>query len=306
MFRALLPVAMVAAFATSAAAEKQKVAVLGLEVTGSITYESTNLAKYVTDALREQVRGSGKLVLAPNSNKDLIDEKITHGCDKEEADCMAKIGKSLGADQLMYGRIFKKKKDGVEGYQLELKLLDIEKKSRRPSSTWIPLAETIGSDIHKPASRAYKDLIDEDIDTVTGPIITDPVPSKSKTERGSTAWKAIAVTSGAVALGAGAVHIHAWQKLETLNKSCTISNNVVMGPGCDDGPKFADRTKIFLPLSVAALGFTVWATYKGFISKRELNEKPAVASKRKRAREGFVVTPIVSPDGAGATIRLDW
>src|SRR5688572_4532944 len=105
MFRALLPVAMVAAFATAAAAEKQKVAVLGLEVTGSITYESTNLAKNVTDALREQVRGSSKLVLAPNSNKDLIDEKITHGCDKEEADCMAKIGKSLGADQLMYGRI---------------------------------------------------------------------------------------------------------------------------------------------------------------------------------------------------------
>lgn len=44
--------------------------------------------------------------------------------------------------------------------------------------------------------------------------------------------------------------------------------------------------------------------YMGFI-RDDGTESSAVASKRKR-KERFAITPIVSPDGAGATIRLDF
>ena len=311
--RALLSIAIVAAISGPVAADKQKVAVLGLEVTGSIDYESTNIAKNLTDELRKQVRASAKLAIAPASNKELIDEKVAHSCDSEATDCMSKIARKLAADHLMYGKIFKKKKDGAEGYQLELKLLDVDKQSKRPASIWIPLAETIGSDIGRAASRAYKEVVVEDED---GTPLPDPVV-RPRSERGDSTWKKIAIASGVVTIAATGVHVYAWQQLEK-----TKGSDGVRGSAClkidgvyEDGPlrgacEAGDRNKAFTytfgPLAIGAGVFTAIATYKGFIAKRDSGERATASGKRQRKREGFVVTPVVSPNGAGATVRFDW
>jgi hypothetical protein len=62
-------------------------------------------------------------------------------------------------------------------------------------------------------------------------------------------------------------------------------------------------------VAIAAGGFAIVALYKGFI------EKNGAASSREHAerdrghrvrRDRMVITPVIAPSGAGATLRLDW
>ncbi len=57
------------------------------------------------------------------------------------------------------------------------------------------------------------------------------------------------------------------------------------------------------------LGVAAFAFYKGFIAKgsssKERSSARGTRGKRVR-RDRFVVTPIIAPDGGGATVRLDW
>jgi hypothetical protein len=48
---------------------------------------------------------------------------------------------------------------------------------------------------------------------------------------------------------------------------------------------------------IVGAGFTMFAVYKGYIAGN---------SREKKAPKSIVVTPVISPDGAGATLRLDW
>jgi hypothetical protein len=50
---------------------------------------------------------------------------------------------------------------------------------------------------------------------------------------------------------------------------------------------------------IVGAGFTMFAVYKGYIAS------PYGADKR-AAKKSITVTPVISPDGAGATLRLDW
>ena len=51
--------------------------------------------------------GSRPYQLAPNADKELIDDKLVKQCDDEKPSCMQGIGKDLNADMLLYGRIEK-------------------------------------------------------------------------------------------------------------------------------------------------------------------------------------------------------
>jgi hypothetical protein len=125
---------LLAAFGSVAWA-KPKVAVLGLEVGnaggGVVDPKDAESAKKLTDELR---RNTGRFDLAPNSNRELQDEKVMGGCDKEQAPCMAQIGDGLKAEYLVYGRIEKSSEKGQPGYKGTIRLLNV--KDKKVEETW--------------------------------------------------------------------------------------------------------------------------------------------------------------------------
>lgn len=148
----------------SAAAAKPKVAILGLEVVGDLDPEQTRLAKQLTVGLRDRANaGSGPYVLAPNSEKELVDEKLMNNCGTEALSCMSPIGLSLHADYLMYGKIEKVNK----GYHVTIKLLRVANKLPMPTySEIIPISE-IKADPKSVAKRVYARLTASDEGTLT-------------------------------------------------------------------------------------------------------------------------------------------
>jgi hypothetical protein len=117
-------------FGGSAWAGKPKLAILGLEVapgpTGVVDPAMTQVARDITKELRQRAQsGASPYVVAPNSGKELTDEKLLMSCDNEAKDCMAVIASGLAADALLYGRVEKK----GDVYRVSLKLLDVKAKT---------------------------------------------------------------------------------------------------------------------------------------------------------------------------------
>jgi hypothetical protein len=151
-------VAMLATFVASSdasAQSKTSVAVLGLEVIDNgtgVDPQSTELAKTLTQALREGTRQDvSPYRLAPNSDKELLEVKLLSGCANEARNCMAQIGRDLGADWLIYGKI--EKRD--TGYQVTLKLLKVDTTAmERVTTEVIPFADNDEKSIRQKWGRS--------------------------------------------------------------------------------------------------------------------------------------------------------
>ncbi len=338
--RVLLPLAIVLALVGFASADKAKLAVLGLEVAGSIDTDSTSHGRLLTERFRAKIGISPRFMLAPNSMKDLLDEKVSNGCDNEAPDCMAKIGGKLKAGFLMYGKIEKRPKDGKDGYQLSMKALDVEHKTIKEWGDWIPLADFVEPGaLDSRVSSAYETLTkDINLSTSTsdsggrGTVITGPTgpgpmgPTPKPKEGGGFPWKATAYVTTAVALAAfGGFIYYGPMKTNTLDKECRPGRDSQGNPlpngeassyetgngsfgsesaaECSKGEKYS-RNSYITGIAAAALGgIALVAYYKGFISKKETNTN---AGRSTRKKKQFAVTPILAPDGGGATFRLDW
>ncbi len=137
------------------AAAKPRVAVLGIEVTGTIDQTSTGVAHDLTEGLRNKAKaGNGPFQLAPNADRELIDEKVLKNCDSEGPLCMSDIGKDIGTDMLIYGKL---EKTG-DGYTAKLHLLDVRKKSHEKQIVvQIPGGQS-GDAVRTVAKKAYSDL----------------------------------------------------------------------------------------------------------------------------------------------------
>jgi hypothetical protein len=151
--------ALVAGTGSIAEAAKPTLAVLGLEVVdegGGIDEKSTKLAKELTDALRQRAKvGSGPYALAAGSDKDLLEMKLLSGCESEADDCMASIGKELGAERVLYGKV--QKRQG--GYQVSLKLLNVaSKKNEKSTSDLVPAAQATGPELTRWGKTFYNRL----------------------------------------------------------------------------------------------------------------------------------------------------
>jgi hypothetical protein len=63
-------------------------------------------------------------------------------------------------------------------------------------------------------------------------------------------------------------------------------------------------------VAIAAGGFAIVALYKGFIEKNGGSASSREHAQRERGhrvrRDRMVITPVIAPSGAGATLRLDW
>ncbi|MBA3460314.1 MAG: PEGA domain-containing protein [Deltaproteobacteria bacterium] len=153
---------LVGLLCSQAFAGKPTVAVLGLEVydaTGQIDQGTTQVAKELTDALRSRAKmPSGPYQFQPGSEKELIDEKLIKNCDNEAVACMSQIGKDLGADFLIYGRIEKK----PDGFQVSVNLLNVNKKKFEKAKSPLTVPHAAAKEpqqVLAVASKAYNELV---------------------------------------------------------------------------------------------------------------------------------------------------
>ncbi|MDX2088365.1 MAG: hypothetical protein SFX73_10970 [Kofleriaceae bacterium] len=151
----LLAFAILGLLLTSAFAERPKVAVLGLEVVGVIDQRVTTVAQELTQGLRARPRsGNGPYLLAANSDRELIDEKMIKSCDDEALKCMTAIGVGVGTDILIYGNV---KKDG-DNLVVTVHSLDVKKKAKLKDVLVTLAANAPSEAIRAAAKKAYTDL----------------------------------------------------------------------------------------------------------------------------------------------------
>jgi Protein of unknown function (DUF2380)/PEGA domain len=76
-----------------------------------------------------------------------------------------------------------------------------------------------------------------------------------------------------------------------------------------DGDKKSMQTYVGGAVMGVGIAVAAFAFYKGFIASGSSSKESSTrtgARRGKARRERFIVTPIVAPDGGGATVRLDW
>jgi hypothetical protein len=147
---------LIALTSSTALANKPTVAILGLEVVdpSGIDAASTSVARDLTEGLRARAKaGTGPYQLAIGSDKELIDEKLIHNCD-ESIGCMSEIGKNLGANFLIYGRLEKK----PEGYVVTINLLNVDKKKMEKAKSPLTITQKDQAAVATAARKAYNDL----------------------------------------------------------------------------------------------------------------------------------------------------
>ena len=124
----------------------------------------------------------------------------------------------------------------------------------------------------------------------------------------SNPWKP--VFYGAVVLDAGAIGytIYQWRKAVNAAPVNTTDAN------CDDPTQSAalknacehnQKNKIGFVVSSVLGAAVVGSFFMAFIRHSDGGETRSVASGRRKRRE-LAITPIVTPDGGGATLRVDW
>lgn len=138
----------------------ETIAVLGLEVVGTMTPEAMRVAQELTSALRARA-AEGPYAIAPHSAKELVDVKILHGCPDMRKECAIKIARALHAAYLLYGHVERKGQAAGRGrgYQVALQLF---RGSDGQLSTWkadVPGAELSGARLSAWARRGYDYLL---------------------------------------------------------------------------------------------------------------------------------------------------
>jgi hypothetical protein len=136
-----------------------RIAILGLEVVDGgegLDQQTTQRAAWLTDELRDYAaEEQSPFELAHEGNKDLLEMKLLSGCADEALDCMAAIGRELGADRLLYGKLQK----GADGYRVSLTLLDTRAPNvERVASDQIPFTEASRSAMAAWARSLYDQL----------------------------------------------------------------------------------------------------------------------------------------------------
>lgn len=165
-----------------AAWAKPKIAILGLEAapgpSGTVDPETTQVARDLTKELRQRAAsGASPYTVAPNSSKELADEKLLMSCDNEAMSCMAVIGAGLAADILLYGRVERR----GEVYRVSLKLLDVKAKTAEAGGDEMP----VGGSITGLSKRLYNKLIGDG----ASPVGTLTVKARSQTGGAITSGK---------------------------------------------------------------------------------------------------------------------
>jgi hypothetical protein len=148
---------------------KQKIAILGVEADDGSDYtadQTANLARWITQGLRARAgKLSARFDVPANANKDLAEMKLVSDCLDEKLECMVQMGKDLGVERVIYGKLSKNK----SGWTLTLHHLNVSAKSfdGRPYERVIVTGEATEEGVKKIASVAFGELTGA---TITGSI----------------------------------------------------------------------------------------------------------------------------------------
>lgn len=135
-----------------------QIAVLGIEIRGFsgayVTEAAARFAQELTDSLRRNA-APGPYAVA-TGDPQLIDLKLMYDCPDERLACMQHIGRVLKVGHLLYGHAQPR---GTRGYQVTLRLLDVD---RGQSASWtdlIPASASSGPALSSHARRGYAELL---------------------------------------------------------------------------------------------------------------------------------------------------
>lgn len=144
--------------AASRADAKPKIAVLGIEPVDDGAGETANLARSLTEGLRARAQQArSRFDIAPNANKELTELKLLADCIDEARDCMTSIGRDLGADRLIFGRIERK----GSSYAITIRFLNIQTgkwEGKGKFETTIGQDQAHDAGMKKVASMAWSEL----------------------------------------------------------------------------------------------------------------------------------------------------
>ena len=153
LFAASVALASLCALATPAAAQP-KVAALGIQPAGT----PAGLAQRCSAALGTHLKEAGYKRV---QGKSLVEIKLVFGCVNEGAACMAKVGKNLNADKLLWGTLSKKR----DRFVLSLSMLDVaSKKLRKARRTYSQKA--FSRDPEGTVRKAVEGLLPAQIGTI--------------------------------------------------------------------------------------------------------------------------------------------
>jgi hypothetical protein len=369
---------------------KPPIAILGLEVYDNgngIDPDTTKAARELTTALRDRAKaGTGPYTSVQGGEKELIDEKLLNNCDTEANSCMAAIGSELGAEVLMYGRIWIEKSQGGQGtYKVSIKLLNVNRKQLASSTVeTLPIAESTGVRASAHAKAWYTKLVgavtggtlaikanidrgtvllddetrgnlasgaltltgvtegrhtiaieakdyqryESQITVRSGETTTQSVtmvemsrkPTSAKEPRGETisregtvtatkrnVWKPIFYGTLAADAAAAGFTIFAWHEANTKappggsNSQCGGNQPSNLNSACNWYTAHVVGWVVSGVLGAAVVGSFVMAYVR---DSGESDNKAAARGHHKR-RE-VAITPVVTPEGGGATLRFDW
>jgi len=233
--------------------------------------------------------------------------------------CVAAVARDRGADVVIAGRIDAATTAGVEGFAIELRLVDAKTASvLRRWSAFVAKPE-----LHASAGAAYRALTE-----ARGEPLSAPPPP----QRGDRRWKIAAGVAGAMTVGSAVAFAVYVSKLRETGPAFKVDSNdrlvvvngkpVELGSGyggycqrsvlgyaptaidengrviavpdaCSHGHFYEAMTYVTAVGTLTGIGFTAYAAYKGYVARDEHPSK-------------VVVTPAFAPDAAGATLSIRW
>lgn len=376
-----LPFALLVLLTASHAFAKPKVAVLGLEVTGAIDQTSTTVAHDLTEGLRSRAKaGNGPYLLAPNSDRELIDEKLIKMCDNEAPACMSEIGKDIGADILIYGKV---EKEGA-GYRATLHVLDVKKKAPTNEQTVNVPSGANGDAVRNIGKKAYGDLVGGPVSVAGATLIVKSNAQTGTVYVGDEEKAQLSDGMATLSLPEGrhtvAIESQGYERKETsvlLNANDTVTEMFTLsarGGGGGKGKGFNVWIPVFGVTAAAALGFAGFSVYSmsqadteggfvmgtnaqgqvisdadcgetgntfvsgaehfdeacrhdknnwtyGFVAGgvgvvaviagymafvRGGKESSSETASKRTPKRSIAITPVFTPDGAGATMLMNW
>ena len=272
---------------------KPKIAILGLEAapgsSGAVDPATTQVARSITRELRQRAQAvASPYTVAPNSSKELTDEKLLMSCDSEAASCMAVIGAGLAANVLLYGRVEKR----GEVYKVSLKRLDVNAKTIVASGEDLP----VGSAVIGLSKRMFIKLVGAS--SVTGTLMVKAMSqtgalvgvgnvmideeSRGKLLTGRITLSGLAEGRHVLAIEAGGyrrfeetVTIHGGEQA-TLNALLFVRESATDDP--DPGGASAWKVALGTSIVVAALGgafagFSAYEVYRERVLVQRLNDR---------------------------------
>jgi hypothetical protein len=173
------------------------------------------------------------------------------------------------------------------------------------------------------------------------PVATRPttVEGTVSAQPKSNIWKPVFYTTAVVDAAAIGFTVYEWRKGVSNGESVTTSGNLAKHIGTPSSPKAPDQGDCgkeadFVPMADDKTGMSDLKNFKAACSNRKYQEVGWVvtgvmsvavvgsflmsfvldrhssetqsANRSHKKRREFAVTPIISPDGGGATLRIDW